>query len=230
MTASSSVTSQQKVAIVVATKVHRTQVLIAVCALNALAGSSLCPGCECPPAQSSLKKKKKNPRKWFSLLALAALTASPLSHEGPAGRPPPAAARRWAGLPPGTSSAPLRRRLASPCKDYLCGSSNPVSRKREGERDGKNNKIKKETRDSGNVISSPSHSNVNQAECPVQRYVGAARREKAGIDRFGLTSNMGWAPRGFVSSLQMLNFAFLKCGELLTPSELWLWDSWLLWL
>lgn len=54
--------------------------------------------------------------------------------------------------------------------------------------------------------------------------------EKAGIDRFCLTSNMGgWAPWGFVSSLQMLNFAFLKCnypGEL-TPSESWLWDSWL---
>lgn len=69
---------------------------------------------------------------------------SPLSHEGPAGQPPPAAAQRFAGLPPGTSLAPLRRRLASPCKDYLCGSSNPVSRESQRE-ERKNNQKKNET-------------------------------------------------------------------------------------
>lgn len=58
---------------------------------------------------------------------------SPLSHEGPAGRRPPASGRRLAGLPPGTSSVPPQTRWLSPCRDYLCGSSNPGSQ-REGER------------------------------------------------------------------------------------------------
>lgn len=82
--------------------------------------------------------------------------------------------------------------------------------------------------ESGNVSFSPSYSNANQAEWPAQPYIEAARREKAGIDLFCLPSNMGWALQGFVSSLQMLNFAFLKCnypGVLLTPSESWLWES-----
>lgn len=55
---------------------------------------------------------------------------SPLSHEGPARRRLPAKAQRLAGLPLETSLAPLRMHLASPCKDYLCGSSNPVSEKK----------------------------------------------------------------------------------------------------
>lgn len=55
---------------------------------------------------------------------------SPLSHEGPARRRLPAKAQRLAGLPLETSLAPLQTRLASPCKDYLCGSSNPVSKKK----------------------------------------------------------------------------------------------------
>lgn len=60
---------------------------------------------------------------------------SPLNHEGPAGRRPPAAARRLAGLPLETSSVPLQTRWVNPCRDYLCGSSNPVSEKeRERER------------------------------------------------------------------------------------------------
>lgn len=69
---------------------------------------------------------------------------SPLSHEGPARRRLPAKAQRLAGLPLETSLAPLRTHLASPCKDYLCGSSNPVSeKKKRRERTTKEKKIGK---------------------------------------------------------------------------------------
>lgn len=88
---------------------------------------------------------------------------SPLSHEGPARQRLPAKAQRLAGLPLATSLVPLQMRQASPYKDYLCGSSNPVSKKE------KNNKRK--NRDSGNVSFSPPYSNANQGKCPVQLYI-----------------------------------------------------------
>lgn len=86
---------------------------------------------------------------------------SPLNHEGPVRQRPPGEAQRLAVLPLETSLVPLQMHQASPYKDYLCGSSNPVSKKK------KNNKRK--NRDSGNVSFSPPYSNANQ--CPAQLYV-----------------------------------------------------------
>ena len=53
---------------------------------------------------------------------------SPPSHEGLARWRPPATARRWADLPPGTSSSPPQRRCGGLCRGCPCGSSNPSIR------------------------------------------------------------------------------------------------------
>lgn len=57
-------------------------------------------------------------------------SVSPLNHEGPARQRLPAKAQHLAGLPLETSLVPHQTRWASLYKDYLCGSSNPVSKKK----------------------------------------------------------------------------------------------------
>lgn len=88
---------------------------------------------------------------------------SPLNHEDPARQQLPAKAQHLADLPLETSLVLLQMHWVSPYTDYLCGSSNPVSKKGKE----KNNKRK-----IGTVAMSVSlHSNANQGKCPAQLYI-----------------------------------------------------------